>query len=185
MASILCWCYCNTDAQQLSETDLQIVNDIKQGIADINVKTDGGFKDLLIYGVVAKDTDVILYNAVPTELLHAAKYSVLNYFLKKQNIYVCAYENKHDVMLAEKALEEMSYKLGSDWKLMAVKSDQINYTKNYLYYKEKWLAYYEKPNDGTSMNISFMAQYSDDGDSAATTNTNNTTNSFAENLSKN
>lgn len=182
---MLCLSCCYTNAQKLSETELQVVTNIKQGITDINAKTDGGFKDFIINAVVAKDTDVILYNAIPTELLHAVKYSVLDYFLQKKYIYVCAYENKQDVMLAEKALEEMTSALGSDWKLMGVKSDQTDYTTTNLYYKEKWLAYFEKQKDGNYMQMSFIAHYTGDGEDTAATNTNNNTNSFAESLSKN
>ncbi len=166
LAFILC-CVCfKTGAQQLSKTDLQIVKDVQKGIATINAKSDGGFKDLIINGVVAKDTDVILYDALPTELLHAGKYSILNYFNQKKNIYTCTYYNSHDVMLAEKAMEEMSYRLGSNWKLMAITSDQKDYTTNYLYYDKRWVAYCEKPKDGKTMVISFMAQYTDGEDNA-------------------
>lgn len=195
IALIFCSSYCNLRAQQLTNTDLKFIKDIKHAIEVLNKKTDGGFKDLIIYGAVAKDTDLILYNAMPIEmlledkasgdLLHADKYSILNFFNQKKNIYTYSYKNSHDVMLAEKAMEEMCSGLGNDWKLVGVKRDQTDYTTKNLYYKEKWLAYFEKQKHGNSMQMSFIAHYTGNGEDAVTTNTNNTTDSFADSLSKN
>jgi hypothetical protein len=187
---IVCGNYTKSQAQQLSTTDLQIVKDIQQGIISLIQKSNNGFKDLIINGVVAKDTDVILYNAKPieflleskksTELLHAGKYNILNYFNQKKNIYAFSYSNPHDVLLAEKAIEELSYKLGSDWKLIEVKVDSKDYTTGDLYYNEKKVGYYEKQKDNTVIQLSFIAEYTDDEDISTTT-----IDTFADSLSKN
>ena len=178
---LCCFYFSKSKAQQLSKEDIQIVKDIQQAVSELNMKTDGGFKDLLIYGVVAKDTDVFLYNAVPTELLHASKYSMLDYFIQKKNVYVCTYSNVHEVMLVHKALEDLSYKLGSDWELYQLKSNQNDYSTNSLYFKGKEFAHYKKPNDNSTLVISFTASYNDEMESNVE-QTNSET--FTENLSK-
>lgn len=160
---ICCSCF-NIHAQQLSKADLQTIKDIKIGIDSVNKLSSIGFKNLILHGEVAKDTDVVLYNANAIELLHGSKYSILNYFKGKKNIYVCAYDNPHEVMLAEKAIEELGFKLGSKWELYQTKVDTKDYTTNKLYYNGKWVAYYEKPNDGKSMQLSFIGYYNDDSE---------------------
>lgn len=174
------WSCIDSQAQQLSKTELQIVKDIQQGIININSKTGGGFKDLIINGVLAKHTDVILYNAQTTKLLHVGKYSLLNYFNKKRNIYARAYDNSHDVMLAEKAFKEMSLKSGSNWKVVNTKNDQKDFITNNLYHNKNWVAYFEKPKDDKTMVMSFFAQYTNEEDSTGLSNMNTSNDAFVK-----
>ncbi len=182
IALMLC-CNCNSStAQELSQADVQIVKEIQQGIESVKVKAEVGFSDLIIYGYLAKDTGLYLYNAQPTALLHADEYSIIDYFDKKKYEYLCAYNNSHSAMLAEKAMEDISYKLGSNWQFYQIKNLQNGSTKSTLYFKEKEIAYYEKSKNDTTLVILFTAAYNEDGYTEI--NTKNEPDTFADHVNK-
>jgi hypothetical protein len=85
---IFCGGLFKSQAQELSKADLQIIKDIKTGIDSVKNLANRGFKDLIMNGVVAKDTEVVLYNAYsyPLDLLHGSKYSILY-----QNSFIMPY----------------------------------------------------------------------------------------------
>ena len=160
--TLLLCCNCNIGiAQQLSQADAEIVKEIQKGIESIKEKAEFGFNDFIIYGYLAKDTGLYLYNAQPTALLHANEYSIIDYFDKKKFEYLCGYKNSHSTMLVEKAIENLSYKLGSEWQFYKIKNVEKGYSTNTLYFKQKEIAHYEKSEKDTTMVLLFTAEYNE------------------------
>ena len=131
----------------------------------------------------------MLYNELPVkilledgssdDLLHEQKYSILNYFTQNKKIYTCSYNSSHNVLLAEKAIEELSYRLGSDWELYQLKSDQKDFIKSSMFFNQKLIAYYEKKNDHSYMKLSFVSQ-----NDTQTSDTTNITDTFTDSITK-
>lgn len=149
----------NTKAQQYSASDNKILNDIEAFIITTAVSDTSNYQKLINYGegVIAKDTNVLLYNAYQTETLHADRYSVFNYFNDSIFLYNCLYANKNNVLLVIKAMDRILKYSKGDWEVKAQKSIEDNDSVPYLFYKKKKIAFFQKSPDNTLLRLAFIS----------------------------
>ncbi len=147
-------------AQQLSTSDNNIVKDIKSVIKSFAETAPASFDSLINYGdgLIAKDTNLLLYNAYPTLALHADKYTVFNYYNDSIYLYNTVFENKKTVLLFDKAIADLIlFKGGSNnWKTVFQKNILDNDSVTYLLYKNKRIAFYQKTNDNSLLRLAFI-----------------------------
>ncbi len=150
--------FLHTQAQQYAATDNKILNDIEAFIITTAASDTNNYKNLINYGegLIAKDTNVLLYNAYPTATLHADRYSVFNYFNDSIFLYNCLYENKNNVLLVIKAIDRILKYGNGNWEIKVQKSIEDNDSIPYLFYKKKKVAFFQKTPDNTLLRLAFI-----------------------------
>lgn len=154
----ICWGL-QTQAQQYSAENNKILNDIEAYILTTGVTDTNDYKNLINYGegLIAKDTNVLLYNAYPTATLHADRYSVFNYFKDSVFLYNCLYENKNNVLLVIKAIDRILKYGKGDWEIVTQKSIEDNDSVPYLFYKKRKILFFQKTPDNTLLRLAFIS----------------------------
>ncbi len=169
--------FTNTRAQVLSTVDKTIVNDIENFIQIIATSPTDDFENLINYGagLIAKDTNVLLYEGYPTKTLHADRYSIFNYFADSVYLYNCLYENKNNVLLVIKAMDRLLNNGKGNWKISLQKSIEDDENVPYLIYKNKKIAFFQKKSDNTLLRLSFISFVNNNELSIDNTNNNKDT----------
>lgn len=147
-------------AQQLSASDIDIVKDIKSVIKSFAETAPVSFDSLINYGagLIAKDTNLLIYNAYPTLALHADKYTFFNYYNDSIYLYNTLFENKKTVLLFEKVIADLLLVKGSsnNWKTVTKKNIVDNDSVTYLLYKNKRVAFYQKTSGNSLLRLAFI-----------------------------
>ena len=155
----MCSIVLNAQSQKLSAADNKILNDIEAFIITTAESDSSHYQNLIDYGegLIAKDTNVLLYNAYPTKAMYADRYSVFNYFNDSIFLYNCLYENKNNVMLVIKAMDRILQYSKGDWEVKVQKSIEDNESVPYLFYKKKKILFFQKTPDNTSLRLAFIS----------------------------
>jgi len=153
---IACTSFFNAQAQPLSKADLLFIKDIQNTIVSMVDKVDDGFDNYIVEGEVVKDKGIVQYPSSSIETMHCMNSLVLKNIDSSANLLAFEYNALKPINLIYKAVIGMPKFAGNKWTFKQKMDTEKNTAAKYLYYGDKAIAYYVKPNNNNFFYFYFL-----------------------------
>ncbi len=153
---IACTSFFNAQAQPLSKADLLFINDIQNTIVSMVDKVDDGFDKYIVEGEVVKDKEIVQYPSSSIATMHCINSLVLKNKDSSANLLAFEYNALKPINLVYKAVIGMPKFAGNKWTFKQKMDTEKNTVAKYLYYGDKAIAYYVKPDNNNFFYFYFL-----------------------------